>query len=238
LAERKKRNEALRSEGRGVDKAYGARSGEGECFHCENEDGTGGRLKGKLIPTRNECLSLMNQSEMLGNIFDHSLQVSRVALYLAIELNKRGQNIDLHLVEAASLLHDVTKTECLKTKEDHAQTASQVLKGMGYIRVGEIVAEHVHLARQIDPSRVTEEEIVNYADKRVCHHRIVSLEERFCDLMDRYAKNERAVEQMEQLKKVTVEIQKKIFSILEIDPGDILHLQVDKELSMGDLINE
>jgi uncharacterized protein len=195
-------------------------------------------LKGELIPTREECLSLMSQSEMLSHIIDHSIQVTRVALYLAIELNKRGQNLDLHLVEAASLLHDVTKSECLKTREDHAQTASQLLKGMGYIRVGEIVAEHVHLTRQIDPLRVTEEEIVNYADKRVRHHRIVSLEERFCDLMDRYGKNERAVEQMELLKRVTVKIQNKIFSILEIDPGDILHLQVDRKLSMGDLINE
>jgi len=180
----------------------------------------------------------MNQSEMLRHIIDHSIQVTRVALYLAIELNKKGQNIDLHLVEAASLLHDVTKSECLKTKEDHAQTASRLLKGMGYIRVGEIVAEHVHLTRQIDPLRVTEEEIVNYADKRVRHHRIVSLEERFCDLMDRYGKNERAVEQMELLKGVTVEIENKIFYILEIDPDDILHLQVDKKLSMGDFINE
>ena len=195
-------------------------------------------MKGELIPTREECLSLMNQSEMLNHIIDHSIQVTRVALYLAIELNKRGQNLDLHLVEAASLLHDVTKSECLKTKEDHAQTASQLLKGLGYIRVGEIVAEHVHLTRQIDPLRVTEEEIVNYADKRVRHHRIVSLEERFGDLMDRYGKNERAVEQMEGLKRVTVEIENKIFYILEIDPDDILHLQGDKKLSIGDFINE
>ena len=118
------------------------------------------------------------------------------------------------------------------------RTASQLLKGMGYVRVGEIVAEHVHLTRQTDPLRVTEEEIVNYADKRVRHNRIVSLEERFCDLMDRYGKNERASEQMEQLKKATVEIQNKIFSILEINPADILHLEVDKKLSRGNLINE
>jgi uncharacterized protein len=216
-------------------------------LHCENRElenkafnlgWAGGRLKDELIPTREECLRLMSQSEMLSHIFDHSIQVTRVALYLAIELNKRGQHIDLHLVEAASLLHDVTKSECLKTKKDHAQTASQLLKAMGYVRVGEIVAEHVYLTRKTDPLRVTEEEIVNYADKRVRHHRIVSLEERFCDLVHRYGKSERAVEQMEQLKKATVEIQNKVFSILEIDPGDILHLQVDKKLSIGDLINE
>jgi hypothetical protein len=104
---------------------------------------------------------------------------------------------------------------------------------MGYVRVGEVVAEHVHLARKNDPSLVTEEEIVNYADKRVEHDRIVSLEERFCDLMDRYGKNQKASEQIEQLKKATFEIENKIFSILGIDPSDLRHLQLEEDPSIG-----
>ena len=186
-----------------------------------------------MIPTRDECLRLMSQYGMLSHIIDHSIEVTKVALYLAIELKKRGQSIDLSLVEAASLLHDLTKSECLKTKEDHAQTGSQLLKRMGYARVGEVVAEHIHLARKNDPPLVTEEEIVNYADKRVQHDRIVSLEERFCDLMDRYGKSQKASEQMEQFKKATFEIENKIFSILGIDPSDLQHLQLEKDLSIG-----
>ena len=186
-----------------------------------------------MIPTRDECLRLMSQYGMMSHIIDHSIEVTKVALYLAMELNKRGQSIDLGLVEAASLLHDLTKSECLKTKKDHAQTGSQRLKGMGYVRVGEVVAEHIHLARKNDPSLVTEEEIVNYADKRVQHDRIVSLEERFCDLMDRYGKSQKASEQMEQFKKATFEIENKIFSILGIDPSDLQHLQLEEDPSIG-----
>ncbi|MCJ7748977.1 MAG: HD domain-containing protein [Desulfobacterales bacterium] len=186
-----------------------------------------------MIPTRDECLRLMSQYGMMSHIIDHSIEVTKVALYFAMELNKRGQSIDLDLVEAASLLHDLTKSESLKTKEDHAQTGSQRLKGMGYVRVGEVVAEHVHLARKNDPSLVTEEEIVNYADKRVEHDRIVSLEERFCDLMDRYGKSQKASEQIEQLKKATFEIENKIFSILGIDPSDLQLLQLEEDLSIG-----
>ena len=191
-----------------------------------------------MIPTRDECFRLMNQSEMLSNMIDHSIEVTRVALYLTRELNKRGQNIDLGLVEAASLLHDLTKAECLKTKEDHAHTGSQLLKNMGYIRVGEVVAEHIHLERKNDPSWVTEEEIVNYADKRVRHDRIVSLEERFCDLMDRYGRNPKASEQIEQLKKTTFEIENKIFFILEIDPSELQHLQLEEGFSVGIPVDE
>jgi putative nucleotidyltransferase with HDIG domain len=168
----------------------------------------------------------------------HSIEVTKVALYLAVELNKRGQRIDLGLVEAASLLHDLTKSECLQTKEDHARTGSQLLKRMGYLRVGEVVAEHIQLSKKNDPSLITEEEVVNYADKRVQHDRIVSLEERFSDLMNRYGKGQKASEQMEQLKKATFEIENRIFSILGIGPSDLQHLQLEENPSTGISVNE
>jgi putative nucleotidyltransferase with HDIG domain len=163
---------------------------------------------------------------MLDHIVVHSLEVAKVALFLSTELNMKGQQIDLRLVEAASLLHDITKTICLDTKEDHAQTGSQLLKEMGYERVGEVVAEHVRLSKRVDLSTVSEEEVVNYADKRVQHNRIVSLEERFDDLKERYGKDQRVLERFKQLEKITFEIENKIFSILKIDPNDLQNLQV------------
>jgi uncharacterized protein len=186
-----------------------------------------------MIPSRDECLKLMDQYGMLRNIIDHSIEVTKVAIYLAMELKKRGQRIDLGLVEAASLLHDLTKSECLKTKEDHARTGSQLLKRMGYERVGEVVAEHIHLSKKNDSSLITEEEIVNYADKRVQHNHIVSLEERFKDLMERYGKGQEPSEQMKQLRKATFEIENKIFSMLRIDPSDLQHFQLMGDQELG-----
>jgi len=175
----------------------------------------------ETIPTREECLRLMGEYGMLENIVSHSLAVAKVALFLSVELNKRGQRIDLRLVEAASLLHDVTKTECLKTKQDHARTGSQLLKRIGYERVGEIVARHIWLGKQGDSSSVCEEEIVNYADKRVMHDRIVSLKERFRDLRERYGKQGRAEDYMDHLQDETFGIENKIFHILQTSPNDL-----------------
>ena len=174
-----------------------------------------------MIPTREECLSLMSRYGMLENIVSHSLEVAKVALFISIELNKRGHTIDLGLVEAASLLHDLAKTECLKTKDDHAQTGSQKLKRMGYEKVGEVVAQHIWLGKEGDPSTVSEEEIVNYADKRVMHDRIVSLEERFSDLEERYGENLRAMDYLGRLQKEIYGIENKIFFILQIDPDHL-----------------
>jgi len=180
-----------------------------------------------MIPTREECFRLMAEYGMLGHIIDHSTEVARVALFLSAELNKRGQRIDIGLVETASLLHDLTKTECFKTKEDHAETGSQLLKRLGYERVGEVVAEHIQLSKAKDPGLVSEEEVVNYADKRVQHDRIVSLEERFNDLQDRYGKDQRAFGLLEELKRATFAIENKIFSILMIDPNNLQSLQLE-----------
>jgi putative nucleotidyltransferase with HDIG domain len=167
----------------------------------------------------------MGQCRMLGNIVEHSLVVARVARYLAEALREKGQEIDAGLVEAASLLHDITKTECLVTKEDHAETGFRFLLSMGYERVGEVVAYHVRLPPGGESARVTETEIVNYADKRVRHNRIVSLEERFVDLRARYGTEQKAVEYLEAMKEKTLEVERKIFSILRIDPGIIETLE-------------
>jgi len=171
----------------------------------------------------------MSEYGMLENIFTHSLEVAKVALFISTELIKKEQRIDLGLVEAASLLHDITKTECLKTKEDHAQTGSQILKAMGYERVGEVVKQHIWFGEKGSPVTVSEEEIVNYADKRVMHERIVSLEERFNDLKERYGRDQRAIDYLSRLEKETYEIENKIFLILQINPNGLRHLQRESD---------
>ena len=161
---------------------------------------------------------------MLENIIHHSIEVANIALYLSTELNKRGQRIDLLLVEAASLLHDLTKTDSFKTKEDHAWTGSRLLKEIGYEEVGEVVAQHIWLSHDVDPLLVSEEEVVNYADKRVMHDRIVPLEERFNDLRDRYGRDQKGMDYLGRMEMVIKEIENKIFLILQINPNDLQHL--------------
>jgi hypothetical protein len=95
---------------------------------------------------------------------------------------------------------------------------------MGYERVGEVVAQHIWLMKEGDPSSVSEEEIVNYADKRVMHDRIVPLEERFSDLKARYGQNQKGLDHLERLRKEIKRIENKIFSILQIGPNDIQRL--------------
>lgn len=173
------------------------------------------------IPTREECLELMNRYGMLKNIVEHSLKVAEVALLISSALNRKGQHLNLRLVEAASLLHDITKTACLRTKEDHTQTGYRLLKEIGYERVAEVVAQHVWLEKARDRRFVSEEEVVNYADKRVRHGEVVSIEERFEDLKKRYGTSDQALSYLEEMENNILEVETKIFWILEIPPEEL-----------------
>jgi putative nucleotidyltransferase with HDIG domain len=135
-----------------------------------------------MIPTKEECLNLMKKYNMLENIVNHSLLVNSVALYLSEELNKRGENINLLKVQAGALLHDITKTRSIETGEDHAKAGSALLKILGYNSISEIVRQHVIINDTVNLPGVSEIEVVYYADKRVKHEEVVTLEERFDDL--------------------------------------------------------
>ncbi len=141
-----------------------------------------------MTPSREDCLRLLERRGVPQHVIVHSLQVDRVARYLGQELNERGEALDLKLVEAASLLHDITKIDGLESGENHAATGARLLQDLGYPRVAQVVEHHVVLPGGPPLTRVTEEELVNYSDKRVMHDRIVTLQERFEDLQERYGR--------------------------------------------------
>ena len=133
----------------------------------------------------------MDNYDMLPNIKDHSILVADLAIIIGCELNKNGSELDLELIEAAALLHDITKTESIKTGENHCKSGGKLLRNMGYPRIAEIVEQHV-LPDKIE-GNVSEEEVVCYADKRTLHDKIVTLDERFEYLLERYGKDEKSV---------------------------------------------
>lgn len=175
--------------------------------------------------TREECLALIASSQMPAHIVRHSLLVCQVALFLSQRLNAIGEGLNLLEVEAASLLHDITKNESFRTGEDHAASGERLLRKLGYPEIGEIVGRHIHLRGEMDPQRVTAEEIVNYADKRVQHDQVVTLRERFIDLQERYGKrNPLAAQRIGGLEQKMCRLEKKIFCRLGLKPEDLADL--------------
>ncbi|HDI59012.1 MAG TPA: HDIG domain-containing protein [Desulfobacteraceae bacterium] len=137
-------------------------------------------------PTVDQCHQMMTAMEMPAHIVAHSTQVSRVALWLCDAINALAPCLDRGLVQAASLLHDITKARSFSTGENHAASGEIYLARQGFRRVGRIVAQHVKLDVFDPAGSPTEAEVVNYADKRVLHDRIVPLDRRMAYILERY----------------------------------------------------
>ena len=168
------------------------------------------------IPSREECNELMVQHSMRPNIVEHSIQVMHVSLAITDNL-RNGVAVNRDLVIAAALLHDITKTRSLKTKERHDLSGGELLREMGFTSIAEIVEQHVVL-HNLDPQgRLEEREIIYYADKRVMHNKIVTIDERVHDLLQRYGDTKEIESLIIQNKNLVLTVESKIASFMTID---------------------
>jgi len=163
----------------------------------------------------------MCEMHMFENIVAHSLQVCRVATFLVDHFKLEGIHLDRQLVRAAARLHDITKTRSFKTKENHALTGGQVVADLGYQEVGDLVRQHVRLDDYSERKSLAEAEIINYADKRVLHDRIVPLDERMNYIMDKYGTQPEHKQRIRLLWEKTKDLEKQIFSYLPFSPNDL-----------------
>jgi uncharacterized protein len=178
------------------------------------------------IPTRAECLALMAAHGMLPNIREHSCRVLEVASSLGEALAEAGFDLNLPLITVGALLHDLGKTPCLGTLTNHAELGAGILEELGYPHVAQVVREHVHLDRTIlDPRPLREAEVVNYADKRVLHEAVVTLEARFADLQVRYGRTPEARARIQATEIRTRALEEKIFAPLQLSPLDLLRVK-------------
>ena len=160
---------------------------------------------------------------MLENIVAHSIQVYRVGMYLVAHIELESGQLNGRLVQAAALLHDITKTRSFETEENHALTGGQVLTDLGYPQVGDLVRQHVRLDNYTDFQNLSEAVIVNYADKRVLHDRIVSLDERMNYIMKRYGTRPEHKHRIQLLWEKTTAMEKQIFQYLPFSPDELNH---------------
>ena len=153
---------------------------------------------------------------MRPNIVAHSIQVMYVSLAITDNLSN-GVAINRDLVIAAALLHDITKTRSLETSERHDITGGKLLREMGFKSIAEIVEQHV-VFQNLNPQGMLEErEIIYYADKRVMHDEIVTIDERVHDLLQRYGNTEQIENIILQNKNLILAVERKISGFMKIE---------------------
>ena len=187
------------------------------------------------IPDIQSCLALMDTYGMWENIRNHSYMVARVATLLHDRLaaaSQPGGSGRRQLVIAGGLLHDIAKSKCLAEQCHHAPVGATLCREHGYPEVAEIVANHVILPHLAVDRFVLGEfnavELVFYADKRVRHDEVVSLDERLAYILGKYAEHERHEELIMKNFEACRLLEHHLFSHIDFSPEALSEALTDR----------
>ena len=167
------------------------------------------------IPTRRECEAILAMGNVPRPVVLHSRKVADVALCLGFRLRGCGLDLNLELVQAGALLHDLAKEQ-----PNHAAAGAAILGAMGFPRVGEIVAAHSNIPASF---RLDETALVFLADKVVRGEQLVSLSQRFQAKRERFRNNDAALQAMQARLDIALAVARVVEARLEMDLFSALH---------------
>ena len=181
----------------------------------------------------------------------HIAKVTEVALKLADAYIAKGEIVNLNLLYSGAMLHDLCRLcdfntlnrddfseditdekwekweDLRKTHQGfhHADIALKFFTELGYPKTAELIYTHKSRVIVQEPERIDtlEKKILYYADKRVKHDEIVSLDERFRDGKERHGRlnDEKTRTLFDQVEEKTYALQKELFSAITLHPEDI-----------------
>jgi CTP:molybdopterin cytidylyltransferase MocA len=172
------------------------------------------RWQRRRVPSKRECAAIWDRFQVSGSIRAHGRLVAEVARIFAVHLTRAGITLDLPLIVAAGLLHDI-----LRHQPDHARAGAGLLSELGFPRVGAVVALHMDI--QVGSVSPSEAELVYLADKCVEESRLVSLEERFQRSLDRHGDRPEIRRKIQKRRDDAENIRKRFLAILGATPEDL-----------------
>lgn len=144
---------------------------------------TGGKRSDRKLPSRDECIALLQEVGCSEGVVRHCITVSE----LAVRIAKRCA-ADVELVEAGSLLHDIGRSK--SNGLDHAVIGVEIAKGKKLPEsVVRIIERHIGggitkkeakslgLPEKDYLPKTLEEKIVSQADKLISDSRRTSIKE-------------------------------------------------------------
>jgi uncharacterized protein len=145
------------------------------------------------LPSREQAIQLLVEQHCPRDVIVHVVAVTGVALDLAAKLQAKGIPINVRLVEAGALLHDLGRAKSHNV--DHGLVGSQLAQKLGLPQsVVDIIKRHVGAG--ITPEEAAwlgwpkdnyipttlEEKVVCYADKRIDHEHTVPIKDEIIKL--------------------------------------------------------
>lgn len=170
------------------------------------------------VPSDTQCTEYWARYSMFDNIAEHSLEVARVATFIARRAKDLGMSVDIPTIRASALLHDIAKSYCIMHGGNHSQLGGAwTMELTGNPAIASGVTHHVFWPFEMDINKYLTPLAVIYADKRVRHNSIVTIESRFQDLVKRYGVNDYIRKRIEITRAQAVELENLLSDTLEVD---------------------
>lgn len=124
-------------------------------------------------PDRQECERLLTEYGTPEHVKRHCRAVTDMACAVAEELNKHGFSLNIPLITAAGLLHDIARVE-----DRHWDVGAELMEKLGYSREADIIKVHMTYSPFSDIKDVTETDMVCLGDRTVLEDEYVGLDKR------------------------------------------------------------
>jgi uncharacterized protein len=169
-------------------------------------------LVNSLLPNREQAIGLLHKNNCPPQVIRHCLSVADLAIETARELLAKGLKVDVELVEAGAILHDLGRSK--NHTVGHGVVGAQMAQSLGLPQpLVNIIKRHVGGGISAEEAAVfgwpkdsympqtLEEKIVCYADKLIDKSRRVSIEIEIGRLQ-----KENKIEAADRIRKLNIEI--------------------------------
>jgi uncharacterized protein len=162
------------------------------------------------LPTRQLALELLSETRCSRRVIAHCKTVAALALRIAAACQAKGMQVDLQLVGAGALLHDIGRSETHNV--EHGIVGAEIARKLKLPEsIVAIIERHVGGGIDVDeakqlgwpPNRylpqTLEERIVCYADKLIEGNRRVPIKRTIEKLSKELGRDHRSLGRIEQL---------------------------------------
>jgi molybdenum cofactor cytidylyltransferase len=132
------------------------------------------RLAEREVFSPAECAALLtDRLHVTPAVAAHCRAVADMAVRIGEALNRTGYSLNLRLIRAAALVHDLARGQT-----GHARRGAELLRDLDMLQMAAVVATHMDLPDK-EEMPIREAEVVFLADKLVREERFVGLAQRF-----------------------------------------------------------
>lgn len=133
-------------------------------------------------PDEEDCQELLERFQTPEPVRRHCEKVREKALEIGRALEQSGLSLDMRLIGAAALLHDIARA-----RPGHQQEGARILEREGYPQTARIILVHHDMDDLLNKEKPDEADVVYLADKLVEGEKDVTLDQRFAGKLQRYA---------------------------------------------------